>query len=356
MKTGVARICMQALDSKPGLRIKVLPVGLIYTHREKFRSDVCMQYGKPIVLDASRLPPTHLSKDERDKLLFAQAHHLTEEINTALQALSLHAPDFVTLRRALTATRVMLPLGTKQTLKEYTGQIRAWMGKLTPETAAVAQCTALDQYQHALDARKIKDDRVRRFAFAEPSFASPLASVRHFAAAVGFGIIALPGCLAWSPMWIWLKHKEKLLLTNNGMTWNDSVAELKATRSWLVMVVVTLALRKPWRMAALWVWFGVTVRAYEEHVAALRSFYSHRRLSDLDMPAITELLRLRRLVIELLDEMATADGIKAPTAAEAAATLVQPLFLSTLFRRTRQKRDWNEILRTEDHNTFEYVP
>ena len=31
----------------------VVPVGLAFTHREKFRSDLCMSYCKPIVVDAA---------------------------------------------------------------------------------------------------------------------------------------------------------------------------------------------------------------------------------------------------------------------------------------------------------------
>jgi hypothetical protein len=82
MKTGVARIALQAVDSKRDCRVHLLPVGLTYTHREKFRSDVCLQYGPCIVVDASRLPGDDVPAGEaREKALFARAQGLTEEIN-----------------------------------------------------------------------------------------------------------------------------------------------------------------------------------------------------------------------------------------------------------------------------------
>jgi hypothetical protein len=37
------------------------------------------------------------------------------------------------------------------------------------------------------------------------------------------------------------------------------------------------------------------------------------------------------------------------------ATVVRHPFWGALLGLQRKKRDWNEILRTEDHNTFDYV-
>ena len=49
LKTGVARIALEAVTqaraagAPPSFAVRLVPVGLAFTHREKFRSDLCMQ-------------------------------------------------------------------------------------------------------------------------------------------------------------------------------------------------------------------------------------------------------------------------------------------------------------------------
>ena len=49
LKTGVARIALEAVTqaraagAPPSFAVRLVPVGLTFTHREKFRSDLCMQ-------------------------------------------------------------------------------------------------------------------------------------------------------------------------------------------------------------------------------------------------------------------------------------------------------------------------
>ena len=37
------------------LQVKIVPVGLVFTHREKFRSDLCMRYCEPITVSAASM-------------------------------------------------------------------------------------------------------------------------------------------------------------------------------------------------------------------------------------------------------------------------------------------------------------
>jgi glycerol-3-phosphate O-acyltransferase/dihydroxyacetone phosphate acyltransferase len=54
-KTGVARIAYETvhrnMSTNPDFSVKILPTGITFTHREKFRSDVLIMYQKPIVVD-----------------------------------------------------------------------------------------------------------------------------------------------------------------------------------------------------------------------------------------------------------------------------------------------------------------
>ena len=48
LKTGAARMVLQAERSHPGLGVRVLPVGLVYEAKDRFRSRVRVQVGQPV--------------------------------------------------------------------------------------------------------------------------------------------------------------------------------------------------------------------------------------------------------------------------------------------------------------------
>eukprot|EP00967_Tisochrysis_lutea_P135315 scaffold239950_cov33-Tisochrysis_lutea.AAC.2 len=55
-KTGVARIALDAVrqateEGDLAFTVNVVTCGLIFTHREKFRSDLCMRYSSPILVN-----------------------------------------------------------------------------------------------------------------------------------------------------------------------------------------------------------------------------------------------------------------------------------------------------------------
>jgi hypothetical protein len=82
-KTGVARIALEAVRQaseagQPAFRVNVVTVGLVFTHREKFRSDLCMRYCKPIVVDEA------YRKHFADE--FEAARVLTQQISDSLEA------------------------------------------------------------------------------------------------------------------------------------------------------------------------------------------------------------------------------------------------------------------------------
>lgn len=105
-----------------------MPAGLVYTHREKFRSSVSVEFCKPIVVDKNYLDGFALSKDAsvEDKETWNKkiAYDITEKINEALKNSTLHSPDFHTTKLSLTATRIAIPVGTSIELNEYFNMIR----------------------------------------------------------------------------------------------------------------------------------------------------------------------------------------------------------------------------------------
>lgn len=91
LRKGAARIALGSIAKYPGVPLVIVPTGLTYVHRKRFRSRVLVQYGPPITLDE-----TWAARWERDSHEAAQA--LTDEIEAALRALTVNAPDWETLR------------------------------------------------------------------------------------------------------------------------------------------------------------------------------------------------------------------------------------------------------------------
>ena len=122
LKTGVARIAIDALQQSlahgdPHFCVHVVPVGLTYTHREKFRSDLCMRYCAPIRVDAALLA-AHTAADGTEDA-YGAAKAITVRLNDALSGVTINAPTWEVMRLAIAAARLHQPYGTDLTLGQY---------------------------------------------------------------------------------------------------------------------------------------------------------------------------------------------------------------------------------------------
>lgn len=103
LRSGAARIALQtAAEQGPGT-VQVVPVGLTYKHRKRFRSRVLVQYGAPLRLTADDVEAHHA--DSR-----AAATALTERIEAGIRELTVNAPDWDTLRVLDAVRRMYQPL------------------------------------------------------------------------------------------------------------------------------------------------------------------------------------------------------------------------------------------------------
>jgi glycerol-3-phosphate O-acyltransferase / dihydroxyacetone phosphate acyltransferase len=91
LKTGAARIALGASRRHEGLRVRLVPCGLTYVTRNRFRSSVLVQFGEPIEVDEAWL--ARFEADER-----AEVRALTEALEQGLRALTVNAEDWDTLR------------------------------------------------------------------------------------------------------------------------------------------------------------------------------------------------------------------------------------------------------------------
>jgi 1-acyl-sn-glycerol-3-phosphate acyltransferase len=90
LKTGAARIALAAARKAPERPVFLIPTGLVYFTRHRFRSSVLIQFGAPVAVEAAALPPG--DPDGR-----AAARSLTAQIEARLRALTINADSWDTV-------------------------------------------------------------------------------------------------------------------------------------------------------------------------------------------------------------------------------------------------------------------
>ncbi len=110
LKSGASRIALGAASVQDGdVEVKIVPVGLYYTNKTTFRSEVMLHFGEafsvtPAVLDEHGHPPRE------------QVNVLTEEIAEALRGVTLNAESEAELHIARIAEEVLASARPEQSL------------------------------------------------------------------------------------------------------------------------------------------------------------------------------------------------------------------------------------------------
>lgn len=89
IKTGVARIAIDAQRELVGRKLQIVPVGLNYLVREAFRSDVHVAFGPPIDVEAT-LAELIAARPELAEQPRELVKELTERLETELRKLAIH--------------------------------------------------------------------------------------------------------------------------------------------------------------------------------------------------------------------------------------------------------------------------
>lgn len=191
LKTGAARIALSALAE--GIPVTIVPVGLQYRRKQRFRGRVLVQFGRPIALGA-----TWRSRWNEDARGAARA--LTGDVELALRALTLNAKDFDTLRVLDGVRRLYVPPERDLSLAEEAEVTRRlvahWEAKKdVPEVRAFYG--EVEALLAILDALGLSDWDLRR----PPSrFDWSLRVLRHFVLMVVQVPLALPGLVLHAPI------------------------------------------------------------------------------------------------------------------------------------------------------------
>lgn len=286
LKTGTARIAF-GVAARGKVAARIVPCGLNYIHRHRFRSQVLIEFGTPIVVDEQRLQ--EYREDPRAAVL-----RLTDDLAAALGAVTLNAPDWRTLRIVQTARRLYKPTGAALSPADYVELNRRFVQQYMAEmgdAALEALSRDVEDYQARLDLLGVRDHQLRR----------PISRGHTLKKILTRGLkmllllpLAIPGAILHLPVgWAAAAVGERFSYEM------DDIATLKVLATILLLPVLYLliAVAVGTKFGAGWALLAV--------VALTLSFFASVRLIEaeagllLSMVSLLRLTRLRQDIEEL---------------------------------------------------------
>lgn len=289
LKTGTARIAL-SVAARGKVRVTIIPCGLNYIHRHRFRSQVLLEFGQPIVVGDD-----WAAQYDRDNQ--GTVRKLTDHLAESLRNVTLNAPDWRTLRFVQAARRLYKPATAELTPGVYVELSRRFVdGYLKaaddPEMARFRD--DVEDYQSRLEMLGLKDHQLRKPV--SPGKALSRLVTRALTMLILLPI-AIPGALLHLPVgWIAAVVGERFSYEM------DDVATLKvfATISILPLLYLVIAV-------VIGNYFGIWW-AIVSVVGLTFSFFTSVRLIEAEASlfvSIVSILRLTRLRTELEDMRAT---------------------------------------------------
>ncbi len=276
LKTGTARIAL-SVAARGKVEVKVIPCGLNYIHRHRFRSQVLIEFGEPIVIDAQWVQD--YQKDEQ-----ATVRRLTKHLAEALINVTLNAPDWQTLRFIQTARRLYKPATADLSPGNYVELSRRFIdGYLQaiedPELQAFRD--DVENYQARLDLLGLKDYQLRQPMTLAHAFRKV---ILRSATMLALLPIAIPGALLHLPVgWIAATVGERFSYEM------DDIATLKVLATILLLPVLYLAIG-----IIVGIYFGFWW-AIVAVVALSLSFFASVRLIEAEAGLLNSMLSILRL-------------------------------------------------------------
>ncbi|HLU65172.1 MAG TPA: lysophospholipid acyltransferase family protein [Kofleriaceae bacterium] len=235
LKTGAARIALGAVRRPPGQVVHMVPTGLVYTTRHRFRSSVLIQFGAPIAVDAGTVE--RAGGDDK-----AAARWLTDQIEARLRALTVNADSWDTAWVLDGVRRLYQPEGLSL---EQRIELARRFNTVYPQVAHHEDVRALfgrvRTYLTRLSADGIGDEVVRRGVGLRDTAARVIG---HLALLLFWAPLALIGAPLHVPLGLLFRYAGRSIAPRK-----DAVATAKFVLGFLTLLAVYggLAALAGWR-------------------------------------------------------------------------------------------------------------
>ena len=307
LKTGTARIALSVV-ARGNVTVTIIPCGLNYIHRHRFRSQVLLEFGQGIVVGDDWA--AQYSDDNQDTV-----RNLTSHLAQALRVVTLNAPDWRTLRFAQAARRLYKPAHTELTPGVYVELSRRFVDgylKAADDPEMRQFRDDVEDYQSRLEMLGLKDYQLRHPVALGKAFRRLMIRLLTMLVLLP---IAIPGALLHLPVgWAAAVFGEKFSYEM------DDIATIKVIATISILPILYLVIA-----AIIAGYFGIwwAIAA----VAGLTfSFFTSVQLLEAEaslFASIMSILRLTRLRAEL-EDMRTTRARLVETVRGLADRLVDP--------------------------------
>ena len=300
LKTGAARIAL-AVAERGHTVVSIVPCGLNYIHRHRFRSQVMIEFGEPVVIDK------HWAEQyRRDNP--GTVRKLTDHLANALLNVTLNAPDWNTLRFVQTARRLYKPKTADLTPGQYVELNRRFVERYVelqddPELQAFRKET--EDYQARLDLLGLKDYQLRQPISLSGAMRKIMARSLMMLLLLP---LAIPGALLHLPVgWVAAVVGERFSYEM------DDIATLKVFATMLLLPILYVGIGIYvgvnfgvwWALASVLVLsfsFAASLQLLEAETSLLMSMLSILRVTRLSNE-VEELRNLRAGLVEQVREL-----------------------------------------------------
>jgi glycerol-3-phosphate O-acyltransferase/dihydroxyacetone phosphate acyltransferase len=181
--------------------VKIVPVGLNYFKREKFRSEVIIEFGKAFEV------PTEWANEFKDNKKQV-TEKLLREIESRMKAVTLRAPTYEELRALHLLRKIYLPKRVKLTPTQYSELCKNFAKgyeKLKENPEYKDKVQRINNYVKEIDEIAITDTEVRNTEFKQ----AMLRMKFYYSTFIFFLYLTLilPGYIIMLPFIIYIKNR-----------------------------------------------------------------------------------------------------------------------------------------------------
>ncbi|GAV52674.1 hypothetical protein ZYGR_0AG06650 [Zygosaccharomyces rouxii] len=238
LKAGVAIMALGAAAADPSMKVAVVPCGLHYFHREKFRSRAVIEFGDPIWVDGEMGKQyTESPREAVSKLL--------DRIASSLQLVTENAPDWDTLMTIQAARRLYKPVMRRRALTavvEVNRRLLLGYSTYKDDPRVIKLKESVTAYNDLLYLMGLKDHQVLELKTKQgEQLRCLLTLTQRTIRLLVFFTLSMPGCILFTPIFIVCKIYAKKK-AEEGL--RKSLVKIKGVdllATWKLLVALVLA-------------------------------------------------------------------------------------------------------------------
>ena len=241
LKTGTARMALGAA-ARRNADVAIVPFGLTYLDRHRFRSQVLLHFGPAMPIDEHRVKAYRTDKVET-------VRQLTSELRERLSRVTLNAPDWATLRFIHAARRLYKPMSANLTPSIYVALSRRFVehyARFAGEPDIQRLRAEIETYQSQLELLGLKDHQLNQPVSARIAMTT---IIWRTALVLLLLPLALPGAIVVLPI-AWLAATVSSWYSYDV----DDIATLKVTTAVPILLVAYSLATIAVGLAFGWVW------------------------------------------------------------------------------------------------------